>query len=1267
VKARKFKDHIPGLAILHALTEDSRGRVYKAHDIAANREVFLRVFPPSFTKSTRFGKELEDAVSLAGDLRHPDILRVLRIGAHEEQYFVAMEYAPGYSLGEWLRRKGRLAEEDVLKLAESVASGLSHAWRHAAVCHGALSLDTIWVHRDGTIKVGDLLGVFWGACGAAALADTYRSPEQVDGKRIVDSRSDIYSLGAMMSHLLTGRHPLTGKPVAAAGEGGDASAPDRAVAPEPCTAISRLIERMTASAVEQRYQRWRHVLEDIRRVMAGSMPYAAVPETWTQRAAEGKERLPSGAAGGDGHVRVMRPSRRERPWYLRFLWVFAIGLLLTAVVLVHRELAKPACFVEVPAAPTDAVSMAELAPVAGQPRKRPVLPPRPAATAAPEVIPTPAVAEPVRRTPRARRDVPVIAPERAPDTVPAPVPAVVPGVPPAPTPEPAFPVEGFVDYLELARRVQEYARERRHEAAVAIATNWLAHNAKHPWRRRLEDDVICVRAAADLFLLPERRRARVRGTPVRASGDIIGRIESVEDGVLTVGWALADGNVRFRVPVRELSDGDFAGVLNAADPEAYPLHVARYLVASGDFSKALAWCAEAEEAGLDASDVREWAEWWMETDRNIRARAIIGLITDKTAAKRFKDAARSLRVLDSEFGDVALVVHVHKDLLTALRERVRDGLAGVEKPRPRDEGLPRLALSRLDLAETRERVLRTTREACTWGAWAEHHAAVNASLAALVESGVSLKSRSQVGQLTDSDTAAMLLGQSAFIRFVQPQLLARLAGTDSSGNVADFFCWLLTRTEAMTAFLASIKPEDDVERVLSLWGELWAGDPEGRDRYRDLALACALVFDRPSQGVDPHERYRFFRDSDRMRRLRVSLEKLPAYELVWVVDAPLSTAELEWAQKYVNMAQHQWERAYAMVPYRMERAVSGRRLYSEYTLENILRKGGICSDQAYFATMTAKANGIPAMTIVGEGQRGGHAWFGYKASTKEWNITAGRYNNDQYSAGTTRDPQTGRQLKEHELKIMADHQRRTRDYERATRLLWLGRLLADGGRKHEALTAYELALDRSSRHVDALLTYVEFLKQTDVDDETWERVIRRMKTDFRDYPDVIRLANATELACVMKTEGAAAAVENARRQTRRLAHRHGDRTDLIVENITRQIDLVLETGDTNAVNGIYYDALRDYGREVAAFKTLSRQYFGFASRTGTRHEALRRIDSLFRRYHPEPAGDYFRMLTYTGLTRMMAGFFDEDDQQSKAERLRRKADRIEERARERYD
>ena len=68
----------------------------------------------------------------------------------------------------------------------------------------------------------------------------------------------------------------------------------------------------------------------------------------------------------------------------------------------------------------------------------------------------------------------------------------------------------------------------------------------------------------------------------------------------------------------------------------------------------------------------------------------------------------------------------------------------------------------------------------------------------------------------------------------------------------------------------------------------------------------------------------------------------------------------------------------AMVEYLMERAVDGLNPYQEYSFAEILKEGGICGDQSYFCVNTARAQGIPAMTIAGETDLGGHAWAGLK-------------------------------------------------------------------------------------------------------------------------------------------------------------------------------------------------------------------------------------------------------------------------------------------------
>ena len=185
-----------------------------------------------------------------------------------------------------------------------------------------------------------------------------------------------------------------------------------------------------------------------------------------------------------------------------------------------------------------------------------------------------------------------------------------------------------------------------------------------------------------------------------------------------------------------------------------------------------------------------------------------------------------------------------------------------------------------------------------------------------------------------------------------------------------------------------------------------------------LALAVAVDFDEPvsidpavfgqtagsasspdATYVDPVERYRFYRDADTQNKLKVTLSDMQPYELAWVVDAPVPGSELVWAQDHADYGRGDWGQAYFSIQYRMDRATARTDIYDEYTLAEIKKKGGICMDQAYYASITAKANGIPAMAIDGEGDSGGHAWVQWEASRNGWSV-AGRYS-EHFAAGTT--------------------------------------------------------------------------------------------------------------------------------------------------------------------------------------------------------------------------------------------------------------------------
>ena len=584
--------------------------------------------------------------------------------------------------------------------------------------------------------------------------------------------------------------------------------------------------------------------------------------------------------------------------------------------------------------------------------------------------------------------------------------------------------------------------------------------------------------------------------------------------------------------------------------------------------------------------------------------------------------------------------------------------AGAEEGYP---GLPELSLSRYLQPRTRAGILKAI-DAAVAGRAAEHLAALDRELIRLTSTRTSFQRTQAYERAVTDAVPRWLLAQAAFLRSVTPDKFSRLAKQDS---YAGFLTRLLQSPVWSESFLDALKAEDDVGKVLEVWADLWAGDPEGRETYANLALAFALVFDRPVSGVDVRERYRFFRDSAERHKLKTDLRKLPASELVWVVDAGLSEDELTWAQRNVKLGQRDWSRAYTMVRYRMDKAVHGKNPYDSYTLEEILEEGGTCGDRAYFAAMTAKANGIPAMIIAGEGARGGHAWFGYMPNSREWNIEAGRFTSDNYAAGSTVDPQTGKRLKEHELQLLTDSERRTSRYDKASRLTRLGELFEAAGETERAGLAYEMALATSRRRVEAWTDYIAYLKKTDAPAEKWEDVIRDIRAAFRDYPDMLTLANDLEAERAADV-GAKEALRAVQQQMRRIEDKAGDRTDLIVANVLKQAEILEQEGDVAGVLRTYKKALGDYGRDVAPFKSLSAHYFSFAKQHGEEDAAVREIESVFKRCYPRPRRDYFAMTTYARLLRLIAGLYEQSDQAHKARRLVRDAEKMEEQAQRRY-
>jgi serine/threonine protein kinase len=210
--------------IVSLLGEGGAGQVYQAHDIRLNRTVALKVLPPYAAGDAEQRKRLLKEARAASALNHPNIVTLHDIVSEGGRDALVMEYVAGQTLQERIGRKG-LPLKEALRCAVEIADALAAA--HATgMVHRDIKPGNIMVTATGTVKVLDFglakLHIALGLQGETSTMTTkgtiagtiaYMSPEQAEGK-LVDARSDIFSFGAVLYQMLTGRQAFSGDSVA---------------------------------------------------------------------------------------------------------------------------------------------------------------------------------------------------------------------------------------------------------------------------------------------------------------------------------------------------------------------------------------------------------------------------------------------------------------------------------------------------------------------------------------------------------------------------------------------------------------------------------------------------------------------------------------------------------------------------------------------------------------------------------------------------------------------------------------------------------------------------------------------------------------------------------------------------------------------------------------------------------------------------------------------------------------------------------------------
>src|SRR5512143_1107726 len=216
--------------VVSKIGEGGMGEVYRARDTKLGRDVAIKVLPAAFSEDSARLARFEQEAQAAGSLNHPNILVIFHIGTHQGAPYIVSELLEGETLRERMAG-GALPQRKAIDYALQIARGLAAA-HEKGIVHRDIKPDNVFVTNDGRVKILDFglaklsgepdgfqsrteaptrkvntdPGTVMGTMG-------YMSPEQLKGQP-ADHRSDIFSFGAILYEMVSGKRAFRGDSMA---------------------------------------------------------------------------------------------------------------------------------------------------------------------------------------------------------------------------------------------------------------------------------------------------------------------------------------------------------------------------------------------------------------------------------------------------------------------------------------------------------------------------------------------------------------------------------------------------------------------------------------------------------------------------------------------------------------------------------------------------------------------------------------------------------------------------------------------------------------------------------------------------------------------------------------------------------------------------------------------------------------------------------------------------------------------------------------------
>ena len=313
--------HLGDFRILRRLGKGGMAEVFLAEQVSLARNVAIKILRNEKVTDEVSLKRFKAEATAAGTLNHPHIVQVYTIGETHGIHYIAQEYVAGQNLREFINKKGPPELKVAVHIMRQVVLALQAAG-DAGIVHRDIKPENILLTKRGEVKIADF--------GLAQLTlqgervdltkenttlgtPMYMSPEQVSNSKL-DARSDLYSFGVTCYHMLTGSPPFNGETAmqVALKHVRDEPVPVQKLRPDLPPALCRIVEKLMAKDVEQRYQSATSVLKDLKRLKQNAPNEDDGGEDDEGEAAEEKRR------GVDWQKKLFRfldkPFRRQLGW-----------------------------------------------------------------------------------------------------------------------------------------------------------------------------------------------------------------------------------------------------------------------------------------------------------------------------------------------------------------------------------------------------------------------------------------------------------------------------------------------------------------------------------------------------------------------------------------------------------------------------------------------------------------------------------------------------------------------------------------------------------------------------------------------------------------------------------------------------------------------------------------------------------------------------------------------------------------------------------------